>query len=89
MAGVTLSFEETSFSLEEGGSVTVCITASGIIPEGHSIDFSVATSDGTAQFGSGEPPRYLWCILSTFDFKSLILFARLSVGEFHEDPGGY
>ena len=67
----------------------MCIAASGIIPEGYSIDFSVVTSDGTAQLGSGEPLRYLWCILSTFDFKSLIISARLSVGEFHKDPGGY
>ena len=55
MAGVTLSFEGTSYSLEEGESVVVCVTASGTIPDGYNIDFSVISSDGTAQSGSGEP----------------------------------
>jgi hypothetical protein len=50
--GVTLSFEGTSYSLEEGESVMVCVTASGTIPDGYNIDFSVISSDGTAQSGS-------------------------------------
>ena len=54
LTGVTLGFQVTSYSLEEGGSAQVCITFSGDIPDGYSIDFSVQSYAITAESATGE-----------------------------------
>ena len=46
---MTLSLAETPVSLLEGATTMVCITASGTIPESYDIEFSVFSSDETAQ----------------------------------------
>lgn len=52
---MTLSFEEISYSLVEGNSTMVCVRATGNIPIGYTIDFSVISSDGTATTLGMEP----------------------------------
>ena len=54
LLGVTLSVEATSYTLSEGATATVCISASGSIPDSYSIDFSVMSYDITAESTEGK-----------------------------------
>ena len=51
---MTLTLEATSYTLSEGATAIVCISASGSIPDSYSIDFSVMSYDITAESTEGK-----------------------------------
>ena len=76
LAGVNLFFVNMTPSVDEGDSASLCVEASAIIPFNQNIDFSILSSDGTANGGSGEKqtlfmPWNMYSFLTDYEFVNL------------------
>ena len=74
---MNLFFVNMTPSVDEGDSASLCIGASGTIPANQHIGFSILSSDGTANRGSGEKLKHFSC-LETCSFLADYVFVNLT-----------